>query len=274
MVRLLKKSPAKASGGLARRLVLGLLLLSTFTLGGIAVAAWTWSVDASGHDRWVLQAFGHKQRGFFVRLAAAPLDDWWMPLRRVCPASTLPRRLPRVCGCIHQLPQGRRFCCSPLSVSDVLAVSVRARRARSPLLSSNWTGLCVDVVPASTTGSTTTHADSQGCRRDHVEQGHDSRRTLADVLRASNAPSAIDYLAIDATKGGDVVLEVRARVCECSSNQHTAPGQCAYAGFEALLKGLSVRRAVESTRQCQGNSYARHKAPCAGRRPPTLWDVH
>jgi hypothetical protein len=80
MVRLLKKAPAKASGGLARRLVLGLLLLSTFTLGGIAVAAWTWSADAAGHDRWVLQAFDNKQRGFFVRLAA-PSDDWWTPLR-------------------------------------------------------------------------------------------------------------------------------------------------------------------------------------------------
>jgi hypothetical protein len=108
----------------------------------------------------------------------------------------------------------------PFSVSDVLAVSVRARRARSLLLQSNWTGLCLDVVAAKTTGGRTTQAASQSCRRDHVEQGHDSRRTLADVLRASDAPSAIDYLAIDATKGGDMVLEVRMCV---SAHQHRTP---------------------------------------------------
>ena len=88
MVRLLNKRAG--GGGLARRLVAVLLLLSLVTLGSIAVATWSWSADAAGHERWVLQAFGHKQRGFFVSVAAAPLDEWWTPLRSVCPASSIP----------------------------------------------------------------------------------------------------------------------------------------------------------------------------------------
>jgi hypothetical protein len=160
MVRLLNKPK-----GLAWRLVLGLLSLSAFTLGGIALAAWSWSSDAAGHDRWVLQAFGGKQRGFFVQVP--PAADW-------------------------------------------------TGLSNSLLVESNWTGLCVEVVGQGTRQTTQGATGRATCRHDYVQtQGQGlglPARTLADVLRAAGAPSVIEYLAIDFTHAGEVVLAVRTRL--------------------------------------------------------------